>query len=308
MLKYLSKFAMDILPSVVATIIGAYIVNHYIVSQARRGAPVAAAVSSADPKKADRRGEVRCQAGRDIVRRRQHPPSRASRPRASPKRRCSRRPPPKGRRSCRKAAGREVRRQAGGDREHPASTPVVTAGSAARKDAGRQAPTPPQRRRAGYRAPPAEAAAAPRRASRRQRSGARGDRAAARHERGRRVRRKPPASRMRPVSLGAGRAARRVGAAGSAAAAADHGLHAAAETFNSPPDSHGGHIRLRGATIRTVRPRRPTFRRRPGRRSICGPRRPSRQRGRHTNGRRRHAVGGEVGVSRGLAEIRGASP
>ena len=30
MLKYLSKFTMDILPSVVATIIGAYIVNHYI--------------------------------------------------------------------------------------------------------------------------------------------------------------------------------------------------------------------------------------------------------------------------------------
>ena len=30
MLKYLSKMAMDILPSVVATILGAYIVNHYI--------------------------------------------------------------------------------------------------------------------------------------------------------------------------------------------------------------------------------------------------------------------------------------
>ena len=53
MLKYVSKFTMDILPSVVATIIGAYIVNHYIV--AKPGAygpgyaPVPAAVS-AEPK------------------------------------------------------------------------------------------------------------------------------------------------------------------------------------------------------------------------------------------------------------------
>ena len=30
MLNYLKKFAMEILPSVAATIIGAYIVNHYI--------------------------------------------------------------------------------------------------------------------------------------------------------------------------------------------------------------------------------------------------------------------------------------
>ena len=33
MLKYVSKFTMDILPSVVATIVGAYIVNHYIVAK-----------------------------------------------------------------------------------------------------------------------------------------------------------------------------------------------------------------------------------------------------------------------------------
>jgi hypothetical protein len=51
MLKYVSKLTMDILPSVVATIVGAYIVNHYIV--AKPAAPVAAAVSSADPKQAD---------------------------------------------------------------------------------------------------------------------------------------------------------------------------------------------------------------------------------------------------------------
>jgi hypothetical protein len=52
MLKYVSKFALDILPSVVATIIGAYIVNHYIVARPA-DAPVAAAVSTSDPAKAD---------------------------------------------------------------------------------------------------------------------------------------------------------------------------------------------------------------------------------------------------------------
>ncbi len=59
MLKYLSKFAMDILPSVVATIIGAYIVNHYIVAKPAADAPpVAAVVSSADPKKAEKPSET----------------------------------------------------------------------------------------------------------------------------------------------------------------------------------------------------------------------------------------------------------
>jgi hypothetical protein len=52
MLKIASKFALDIFPSVIATIIGAYIVNHYIVSKPGE-APTAAAVSSATPKKAD---------------------------------------------------------------------------------------------------------------------------------------------------------------------------------------------------------------------------------------------------------------
>ncbi|HET6307378.1 MAG TPA: hypothetical protein VFG12_09350, partial [Rhodopila sp.] len=53
MLKYVSKFTMDILPSVVATIIGAYIVNHYIVTRPAADAPVAAAVSPPVPKKAE---------------------------------------------------------------------------------------------------------------------------------------------------------------------------------------------------------------------------------------------------------------
>ena len=43
--NYLKKFAMEILPSVAATIIGAYIVNHYIVTKPGADAPVAAAVS-----------------------------------------------------------------------------------------------------------------------------------------------------------------------------------------------------------------------------------------------------------------------
>ena len=46
MLKYLSKITMDILPSVVATILGAYIVNHYISNKAD-APPVAAAVAPA---------------------------------------------------------------------------------------------------------------------------------------------------------------------------------------------------------------------------------------------------------------------
>ena len=49
MLNYLKKFAVDIFPSVAATVIGAYIVNHYIVSKPAADAP-AAVVSTANPK------------------------------------------------------------------------------------------------------------------------------------------------------------------------------------------------------------------------------------------------------------------
>jgi hypothetical protein len=56
--RYASKFAMDILPSVAATIIGAYIVNHYIVTKPGADAP-AAAVSTADPKKAAVRNDAK---------------------------------------------------------------------------------------------------------------------------------------------------------------------------------------------------------------------------------------------------------
>lgn len=53
MLKYLSKITTDILPSVAATIIGAYIVNHYIATKPGTDPPAAAAVSQATPKKVD---------------------------------------------------------------------------------------------------------------------------------------------------------------------------------------------------------------------------------------------------------------
>jgi len=50
MLSYLKKFALEILPSIAATVIGAYIVNHYI-SKPASDAPVAAAVSPAEASK-----------------------------------------------------------------------------------------------------------------------------------------------------------------------------------------------------------------------------------------------------------------
>jgi hypothetical protein len=49
MLKYLTKFALDVLPSVVATILGAYIVNHYINTKSDTDAPAAAMVAPANP-------------------------------------------------------------------------------------------------------------------------------------------------------------------------------------------------------------------------------------------------------------------
>jgi len=55
MLKYVSKFTLDVLPSLLATVIGAYIVNHYIVS--KPDTPVAAATSTANPK-ADAKAET----------------------------------------------------------------------------------------------------------------------------------------------------------------------------------------------------------------------------------------------------------
>lgn len=56
--KYLTKFTVDILPSVAATVIGAYIVNHYIVSKPAPATPAAAVVSTVDPKAAPAAAKV----------------------------------------------------------------------------------------------------------------------------------------------------------------------------------------------------------------------------------------------------------
>jgi hypothetical protein len=50
--KYITKFTVDILPSVAATVIGAYIVNHYIVTKPAAEAPAAAKMSAVNPKAA----------------------------------------------------------------------------------------------------------------------------------------------------------------------------------------------------------------------------------------------------------------
>jgi len=60
--KYVSKFAMDILPSVAATIIGAYIVNHYIANKPVAQAPMAAVAPAAESKKADPRNDAKASA------------------------------------------------------------------------------------------------------------------------------------------------------------------------------------------------------------------------------------------------------
>jgi hypothetical protein len=60
MLNYLKKFAVDIFPSVAATVIGAYIVNHYIVSRPSADAP-AATVSATNPKE-DSKAETKSDA------------------------------------------------------------------------------------------------------------------------------------------------------------------------------------------------------------------------------------------------------
>ena len=50
MLNYLKKFAIEIVPSVAATVIGAYIVNHYINAKPAADAQKAAVVSTTQPK------------------------------------------------------------------------------------------------------------------------------------------------------------------------------------------------------------------------------------------------------------------
>jgi hypothetical protein len=66
--KYVSKFAMDILPSVAATIIGAYIVNHYIANKPAAQAPMAAVAPPVESKKAAPRNDAKASApGADLA-------------------------------------------------------------------------------------------------------------------------------------------------------------------------------------------------------------------------------------------------
>jgi hypothetical protein len=58
MLKYVSQFFLQIFPSVIATVVGAYIVNHYIIPKAGSDAPKAAAYSKATPGASDDQGAI----------------------------------------------------------------------------------------------------------------------------------------------------------------------------------------------------------------------------------------------------------
>src|SRR6266700_4092871 len=64
MLKYLTKRAMEIFPSVVATILGAYIVNHYIVNRPAADAP-AAALSATEAKRVEAKADPKTGAKND---------------------------------------------------------------------------------------------------------------------------------------------------------------------------------------------------------------------------------------------------
>src|ERR1700751_1498506 len=69
MLNYLKKFALDVVPSVVATILGAYIVNHYITAKSTAvDAPAAAVASTTDAgKKADPKKTRPAQASAEVT-------------------------------------------------------------------------------------------------------------------------------------------------------------------------------------------------------------------------------------------------
>jgi hypothetical protein len=58
MLKYVSQFFLQIFPSVVATVVGAYIVNHYVIPKSGSDAPKTAAYSKATPGADDDQGAI----------------------------------------------------------------------------------------------------------------------------------------------------------------------------------------------------------------------------------------------------------
>ena len=165
MLNYLKKFAMEIVPSVAATIIGAYIVNHYIVAKPGRRCPggcrrVHVEVQGRDKPPKSSQGDARPKRGRQQCgqadERPTSPPSRhpASRPRAFPRRRMLEKNA-----AAEKAVvvekpaeqGMKGRRQAGRNREHSRRTAPSPA-DAARKGGSQVMPcaraaVPPRRRR-----------------------------------------------------------------------------------------------------------------------------------------------------------------
>ena len=67
MLKYVSKFMLDVLPSLLATVIGAYIVNHYIANKPAAQAPVAAVAPPVESKKAGPRNDAKAAPSADLA-------------------------------------------------------------------------------------------------------------------------------------------------------------------------------------------------------------------------------------------------
>ena len=265
MLKYLSKFAMDILPSVAATIIGAYIVNHYIATS--RQPTRRPRLSSVDARKADPEGRCRRppRVSTDLG---NIPEAGVTAKGISEK--CDDREigcRKSRRRESRREACREVRAEAGRDRQPSASRAAPpaprekTAAEARRQRRSNRAVAPVV---AAPAAPPAvEAAIAPdehRDAN---------DLARAAIERLRGVSEGAPRAQEAPRAPEPPRAAARsagaarcLGAGGSAAAAADHGFHAAGETFDSMTGSVPAtppYAARRRPTIRAARCRRPIF-------------------------------------------------
>ena len=307
MLKYISKFAMDVLPSVIATIIGAYIVNHYIVTKPvdrRTGAAVATVGPKPRPIRQPQEPTARI---RDIFRCRQHPRARGDAPRGYPK----------------GHAGTGHRREIGVVEKPQKSLPKSRRRPRAfqRKRAG-ISPATRKNGRQGRASRPAATVAAPRSQCH-----------PLRPSRPRSLPKSvatPTTSRARRSSAcaasGAGSppagSCPRSGRPGGAA-----GAHRCAAVRPLPPPDHGRNTRGRGAgsaascadrsrphaacgsTIRIDRPRQPTFRSADGR-SICMPSRRSPRCREHSDGCRGHAFGGEVGVSRWSqpAKTRGIDP
>ena len=303
MLKYLSKITMDILPSVVATIIGAYIVNHYIATKPAADAPVAAAASPAVPKKAD---TVRLAAGnipepgvkaKGISEEAMLEQTAAERPATAEK-------PPRSR--CEKPRKNPLT----GRRKPRASRRTPVTRRPARK--GRRQGIPVAAPRRSRRAPSA-APTPPRRRSPRSRKNIatptiwrvrRSNGCAATAD----LRRAPQEAARAPDAPRVASAPLRVRSrpAGPAASAADHGFDADRPTVDWRRD---------GIAARSTTPPLPRRSAPPdpaGRHSGAAPRRAldlraevvvwTRRGGTHQC-RRRHAAGGEVGVPRGIAEI-----